>query len=489
MKTTILLLENHDDIISIRDRLAWVKTPRVLLVLPSPNRLQLRPLDLTLLLRHARGMGAELGLVTRDGEIRAAAASLGIPVFKNAAEAQKKPWQTPLSLRASRPARRPWQVLRQNRPPADPLDVRDDPLARLGIFALGVLAVFVLLLALLPSARVQIRLPEQTQSLRLAVSAEEGAKTVQLSGVIPLYSRRITLQGSDSLPVSGEMLQPHAAAIGTVSITNQTESPISLPVGTTLLAQTDPPVRFLTVTEAEIVPGAKPTEVRVRAAEAGKGGNLPAGSIDAFLGELGLFLSVTNPQPISGGADRAVRAPSEADRAALRDRLLTRLQEQAREELGGGAFAFANTLRPVAILEELYSPPAGQAGENLSLTMQVEFALFYAREEEINQLAALALDASLPPGAEAIPGSLGVQPLSSFFGGEGVVRWQMQASRALRPQLDESEVIALVQGKTARHAAEILQQMLGLAEPPQISIRPVWWLWLPFLPSQIDVET
>jgi len=45
-------------------------------------------------------------------------------------------------------------------------------------------------------------------------------------------------------------------------------------------------------------------------------------------------------------------------------------------------------------------------------------------------------------------------------------------------------------GPTAviRSAARILEQRLGLTEAPQISLRPFWWLWLPFLPSQIEVE-
>jgi hypothetical protein len=69
LKTQLIPLETHDDVISIRDKMSWAKTPRMLLVWPAKGRVDVRPLDLTLLRRHATSLGAELGLVTRDAEI------------------------------------------------------------------------------------------------------------------------------------------------------------------------------------------------------------------------------------------------------------------------------------------------------------------------------------------------------------------------------------------------------------------------------------
>ena len=77
MKTQLIPLETHDDLISIRDKMSWAKTPRILLVWPSKGQVGVRPLDLTLLRRHAVSLGAELGLVTRDAEIYAAARRMG----------------------------------------------------------------------------------------------------------------------------------------------------------------------------------------------------------------------------------------------------------------------------------------------------------------------------------------------------------------------------------------------------------------------------
>src|SRR3972149_3670349 len=92
MKTQIITLESHDDLISIRDRMSWAKTPRILLVWPKSERIPLRPLDLKVLQRHAASLGAQLGLVTRYRSLRREAQALGIPVFKSTGQAQRKPW-------------------------------------------------------------------------------------------------------------------------------------------------------------------------------------------------------------------------------------------------------------------------------------------------------------------------------------------------------------------------------------------------------------
>src|SRR5512147_3161918 len=92
MKTQIITLESHDDLISIRDRMSWAKTPRILLVWPKSERIPLRPLDLKVLQRHAATLGAQLGLVTRHRNIRRESQALGIPVFISTGQAQRNPW-------------------------------------------------------------------------------------------------------------------------------------------------------------------------------------------------------------------------------------------------------------------------------------------------------------------------------------------------------------------------------------------------------------
>src|SRR3990172_2913300 len=95
LKTQIITLESHDDLISVRDKLSWAKTPRILLVWPKYEKVALRLLDLKVLQRHADSLGAQLGLVTRRAKVRRDAESLGIPVFISTISAQRELWPLP----------------------------------------------------------------------------------------------------------------------------------------------------------------------------------------------------------------------------------------------------------------------------------------------------------------------------------------------------------------------------------------------------------
>jgi hypothetical protein len=77
VKTKIITLESHDDLISVRDKLSWAKTPRILLVWPKYEKVTLRLLDLKVLQRHADSLGAQLGLVTRRANVRRDAEVIG----------------------------------------------------------------------------------------------------------------------------------------------------------------------------------------------------------------------------------------------------------------------------------------------------------------------------------------------------------------------------------------------------------------------------
>jgi len=146
MKTQIITLAAHDDLISVRDRMSWAKSPRILLVWPAYEQVSLRPLDLRILQQHAASLGAELGLVTRRGEVRRDAESFGIPVFHSSAEAQRGLWLRRKSggwHRARRTGNRVSELremrgqLRRESPHRS-----SNPAVRIGMFSLAVLAVF-----------------------------------------------------------------------------------------------------------------------------------------------------------------------------------------------------------------------------------------------------------------------------------------------------------------------------------------------------------
>src|SRR5512143_3130856 len=182
MKTQIITLESHDDLISVRDRLSWAKTPRILLVWPKYEKVTLRQVDLKVLQRHASSLGAQLGLVTRQRRVREDAESLGIPVFESTGQAQRLSWPKPRRRRL--PRHTPVKDLREKRSqlPASEEAWRALPAVRVGAFAFGVLAVLVLVALFIPRASVQLTPVSKIQSVSLPVIASPSVNAVFITG-------------------------------------------------------------------------------------------------------------------------------------------------------------------------------------------------------------------------------------------------------------------------------------------------------------------
>lgn len=492
MKTTLIHLESHDNLVSIRDRMSWAKTPRILLVWPRRGRVDVRPLDLTLLRRHAKTLGAELGLVSRDPGIWWAARGQKIPCFRTTKQAQAKAWQVVdgfdfptrknLDLRQLR-AELPGEPYRLNLP------------ARIGVFAAGVLALLAILMLFIPSAEIRITPPIREQSITLPVTARADTAQVYLSGEIPIRRLTLELQSSATAPATGQADLPGAKAEAMVEFGNLSGAEIRVPSGTILLTRDGSAPAFETLSSA-LVPAEsdEPVTVRVRALVGGAAGNVAAESISAFQSPLGLSLTVRNPEPATGGSDRRGAIPTEQDRERLRASLLGKLLEQARAqisaELKAGDLLLADSVKLAAVLEEQFDPSPGAPADSLTLSLRARFEASYAADADLRQLAAFALDAALPPGYVPRPGTLTVkQVLPPAWEGDGLARWQVQAARSIQLQVAPAEALALVQGRAPRRAATLLTERYELALPPTVVVRPVWWPWLPALPFRITVSS
>lgn len=492
MKTRIITLESHDDLISVRDRMSWAKTPRILLVWPKFEKVTLRQVDLKVLQRHASTLGAQLGLVTRQRRVRADAESLGIPVFTSTGEAQKVKWPKP--RRKGWPRKAPDRTLREKR---EQVRVREEawrahPLTRVLAFSVGVLSVLALVALFLPRARVDLNPVRHTQSIEIPVNASPSVESVFITGNIPARERRIVVEGVQSVRVTGEGVIPQSKARGVAVFRNLTQSAVTIPIGT-VVASGD--VRFVTTELGVINPGVGETaELRIEAVEGGLAGNLEAESIDVVEGRLGLSVSVTNPDPMIGGRERASVQATDADRQRAKDLLLGDLERDARagllEELAPGDVLFEETFAFSQIVSEIYDLPAGAAASQLTLTMQVEYIVLYADASDLTELAALALNASLPSGFLPASDALTVEPVTEpRIIGSGALRWRMRAERQIVQQVNASQVTQLIQGLAARDAQTRLEENLPLLSKPRISLTPSWWPWVPIVPFRIEVAT
>lgn len=496
MKTQIITLESHDDLISVRDRMSWAKSKRILLVWPGFERVSLRPVDLRILQQHARYLGAELGLVTRQGSIRREAQGFGIPVFRSAAEAQRRSWP---SAGGQPPERRVAAAdgakLRSMRDEArlKPGRLGSSAIVRIGSFAVGVLAVLTLAALFVPRATIKLTPVSNEQSLTLPIKADPASNEVAISGSVPARELSVTVSGTQSLKVSSEASVPQNKAVGVAEFKNLTQAQVTIPAGTIVYSSTPVAARFATENEVRLSGSLNASaQVPIAAVRGGTQGNLPANAIQAVEGAIGTSVSVTNPDPTVGGTNQTTIVPSADDRERVRQALVAALESQAAEQMQGMIgpqdILLRNTLQAGKVQDETYDPAAGDPGAQVTAKMTMDFQAQYVKAEDVGSLATGALAASAPagyvPATGSVTFSLEGTPTADA---SGVSRFDLLVKCKMVRVLDLARVVALVRGQPPAVAAAMLQAQFPLQAPPEVTISPSWWPWLPLIPFRITV--
>ena len=494
MKTHVIQLDPQDDLVSTRDKMAWSQAPRILLIFPvNPHRVS-RALDLILLKRRALELGAQLAIVSQDAAVQETSADLNIPLFRTAREAQRRPW---------RRGRRHRKINRDEPELASKAELRAQmPLRsehqfpavlRWGMFLMAALAVLAVLFFFLPGAIITIPMMTMEQTLVLEMHASPDIPGVSVAGALPAQIETLSLKLSGDGKSTGVYILPQAASQGKLRLSNMTTQPLLVPQGTVVRTLTDPPVRFQTHTSIELPAGiGKEAEVIIQAVSAGSSGNVPAGSVQAVEGSLGLSISVTNPIEITGGSEVSSPAPSEADYRNLKQMLLDQAIQQAQESAAGKGGAGINyipaSFQVSRVLGEKHTPEAGQPGQTSHLELDVEVTSWSYAKDDLNSVALIALDANLKPGYVPIKDSLKFQEPTDIRISSRTASWKAVATRQINKQPPAGEVIALVMGKPRAQAAALLGNHYDLTIPAQIQITPGWFPWMPFFYQRIQVQ-
>jgi len=497
MKTQIITLAPHDDLISVRDRMSWAKSPRILVVWPGHELAPLGPLDLRILQQHATELGAQIGLVTRSGGIRRDAESFGIPVFRSTAEAQREPWPKRRAGEWRRSGRNGSRAaaLRAMKEQLRPGVARwsTGPVVRIGFFLAAVLAVFSIASLFVPRATIVLRPIAMEQSSNMIVELSPAGSFGVLAGSVPAHTSNVSTSGSQIIPVQSRSEIAQEKADGTARFQNLTRSPLVIPVGTVVYAATPAGVRFNTLLAARLDGRLNAfVDVPIEALEAGGIGNLPANAIQGLEGSLGASMTVTNPDPTAGGLDALETVPSQEDRDQLQARLLDELAAKAEADLAAlfteDDVILPGTLILTSIDEEAFDPLAGQAGSVLSLSMRVTYIATYVRGADLRRLAEVALGSSMPPEYSSNPDTLEVILIPAATSeGNGALPFNLEIRRTIVRDIDVNAANQLVRGASHKQALGRLQSALPLAAPPEIQLRPSWWPWLPLIPFRIDV--
>jgi hypothetical protein len=496
MKTQIIQLENHDDLISARDKMSWSKAPRILLVWPRKGRVLERPLDLISLQRYSQSLGSQLGIVSTNNDVRTNARELGIPIFSNPGMAQKFTWRRSRGRKRFNPRQMSHKVdintLRGMQASLAPEKLESTWMRALA-FSAGVLAVLVLMLFFLPSARLELAPQRSEQTLELDLRASPDITKVNPSGGMPAYAVSVVVEGSDQIPSSGSIAVPDTSATGEVEFNNLTADEVLIPAGTVVTTMDNPPLRFATSRDIHLPAGVgRKAAVIVQALKPGKSGNVAAAKIQAVEGGIGPLAGVYNPEAFAGGSDRTSPAPSEKDYTDLTNKLLGALRLTAAADLThslkGDQRLLDGTLQPGETVKKITDPQAGQPGDFARLTMQVQFNAWVVNETDLESVALTALDANRPQGFVPVSAKLSMDFLNdSYQLSEGTVHWKASVKRSLESNWDDAVAARSVVGMQPQQALHFLDTRFILSQPPRIVLSPSWWFRMPFLAFRIQV--
>jgi len=497
VKTQIIQLEDHDDTVSVRDKMDWSQTPRVLLEWPEDGKILRKRLDLILLERYCSTNGSQLALLTRDRKVIHQAEEAGIPVFQSRSEAQIQPWG-----KSFREFKRQ-EIIQQSQQPREfsgfekdlPAETKNLPTwASIVVFTLAVAGVLAIGATLLPSATVRLPSENQYQEITIPIQAISDQSSVQISGIIPAQELTITVDGQSSVQATGTIEIPLEYASGEVVFSNLSDKSINIPTDTVLSADNEESTLYITIEPGRTPDGTgSQIVIPIQALKPGIQGNLPANMITRINQEVGADLSVINPVPTTGGTNISVPAPNESDHQRAKTDLMLSLTEMAQDEALGilepDDILISKKPEVVEILDITADPELGSAGNELVLTSSIQFRIIYTSADDLDKLAEQTINALFSGGAfspdfDTVRLTQITDPLLGF---DQVARWKMLVAWNESRVFDQEKVIRNVLGKKPAEAEEILQDSFELTNLPEIEINPSWWFRIPVLPFRIRV--
>lgn len=538
----VCYLDADEEITGAVSRLRATGEGRVVMVVPSGSRVASGRINFRLLAREARERRRELAIVSPEPTVRALALSAGMAAYGSvedatsaddaddgdgaSVDAAPTPGEraSPTPARSS-PASEP-RAVTEPRPrvsivtaasrdrtyPKDSArDAEDEETARTRVTRpagdtgvrrrrWGVLlaALLVLLLGggaaaaaltLLPTASITLRpRSEAAAPLHLTVTADPDASVPDpAAGVVPAERVSIPLSVEDSFDATGVQMT-QTAATGTVRFTStNTFLDIPVPAGTTVSTAggvTFVTTQDLTVPRAAFETGPTTRDVGIKATAAGPGGNVPSGSITQVSPQLAaLLLTVTNPEPTSGGrrARSSVATPDDYTRAVTA--LTSRLDAMLPGAIAAAASAHGLTMYPESAdrgrvtADPRASDVVGKRAATFSLTATATASVVGVNESQLTGFAAERLRASVPAGYQLFDDSIAVHASAGTVA-DGKVSYTVDVTAQQWQPPDRQSLVASIKGKKLSDARAILERY------GTVQIRP----WPDFVDTVPDQE-
>ncbi|HOT90824.1 MAG TPA: baseplate J/gp47 family protein [Anaerolineae bacterium] len=499
----IIRITPADDRYTVRAALLHTPEPRVLLVLPwDIEKGWSHPLDYEVLSRAAQERGLEVAWVIDDIGRRPLARAAGFPLFESEEAAQahlaRKGTFPPLRVprRPTRP-RRPWWAEEPQRP--KPLRQKRQPLWMMaleaGVASVVLLTLLFTALLLVPSAHIVLTPQSMTFSRVVPVSVDPELNEVDLQrGLIP--SRRIgdEFEAYVEVGTSGRGFSLSGRAVGQVLFTNLLGQDYRVPAGTVVRTTAGSyPVRFATTQEV-IIPAFGQVMAPIEALEEGPSGNVDPYQINLIEGVVGFAARVTNPDATQGAQSTAVATVAEADRERAWNLAVQKIMAEAYNGLQDPAYLQPGEFLPhqdlviQATPKQAYTHMVGEQTPVLGLSLRLLVTGQAVNVAHVQAIAYRQLAAQLPEGYRVQDARFEYGEAAEEDVGPGLFTFYVTTHGLAAPNINTDEVISLTKGQPVKEATTLLMKAFPLAQAPQITVKPDWFPYIPFLPIRTTVE-
>jgi hypothetical protein len=460
-------LDREEDIISIRDRLDWLRTNQVILIVPPGQKALSNPINLKLLKRKAHDLALDLVLVTKDPLIRSLAKEAGLKALPSESKALKAPALQPTQAEEI------------------------SPLALLFITLPFILAILIGVALLVPSARVELTPMAQTVEASLQFKADPGINRLnRAQAAIPAKRLRIELSGRGSIPTSTQKYVPDQKASGTVIFINKTTQEITIPPGVIVSTSTGENVKFTTVTTVTLPAFYQSqAEARIVALDPGPQGNVGAYLINKVEGALAFKVQVYNPSPTSGGTLKPVNVVTKEDKERLKGLVLQNLHQEAYQtflsQLPPDSFLIPQTITVIPA-QESYDHFVDEVADQLGLELKAVAVALAVSRSDLKVLASEALSPQIPSGYELLAEEMKFEALEAQEE-DGKYQVKLKVKAPAVAKIDKALVRDEIRGLPIPKAIEKLKA-LPLRREPYLEISPSWLGRVPWLPFRIEVK-
>lgn len=504
-------LDNGEDVPSVRDRLSFFRGQRVLIIWPEQGTALTRKIDLVLVQREARRRVLQLALVTHDDGVINHAGELGISTFETIGEADNARWKRGRTRvfinRHHRPEDSPdpdelmsvasrVRKSRKRLPPALQILLRVTVLSIVISVLLGTLYITI------PSATVTFTMAQELIQVETTITADPDVLDIDVENrVIPATRYEATVQTIQQIGTSGIEQGSSTRAIGSVTFSNSSASPIVIPVATLVRISTGQNVTFETTTVATIAANDSVSGVGIIATTdfSGEIANVVASTINIVVGDLSNTITVINNFATSGGVNQDFQTVTPED--------MERLMGNARQYIQGLAYGEIEadlSETQTIIIESLnipddllrsdwieYSHTIGDASDLLTLDIRVIVEALVIDDRFAQQIVFAQVSGEKPENMVLNP--------ESFLYLRGPVTGTDEQNRTTFEAFGEGIALAQVdifrlQSDLTRRPLDEAQRLIAATvdiapnSQPIIEVSPQWLNHMPFLPIRIDIQ-